>query len=502
LNAVKPLLEETFCVIVPTYNREQLLPRTLDSLLSQTYRKWLCWIIDDGSTDNSSGVIGDYLNRDQRFNSIRLPENKGGVAANELGMSIACARTCWWTRLGSDDTFLPHKLEFDAQALRLHDATFGPFMVETLEGEPEALRSQLMTATQARRMLETPGGFAASWANVAARTTALQAVKQFFGSYVDPRLRNMEDLLFNFRLSCIADWVWRGRIDGELVIAPPDEVCRKHKTRGGIEHDATWTRNPVGASASTARTRHDAELSYGIIAAERHAILWPGKKQKVESTVSTTDSARASQALDDVDARRLIGELLWTKATCNWNVAEHGDRLGEIWEIGKVTASLAGSVAELGVARGGTTRLLSAMFPQKTIYAIDGFEGLVDSDPKFDVLPAKTFTEINIETTRQALSACDNIVLYHGVFPAVIDSKLRKECFSLVHLDTDTYFSIRAGLEFFVPRLVHGGMIFIDDYGWDRAPGVQQAVDELLPNWPRLCLRRTTPVQAVLQFKT
>jgi glycosyltransferase involved in cell wall biosynthesis len=507
LNGNKPVLEDTFCVIVPTYNREELLPRALDSLLGQTYGKWLCWIIDDGSTDNTDEVVRNYIHLDERFNSIELPENRGGVAANEIGMRIACTRTSWWTRLGSDDTFLPHKLELDAQALRFHDATFGPFMTESLEGEPEAKRNLPITAAQARCLLETPGGFAASWANVAARTTALHDIEKFFGSYVDSRLRNMEDLLFNFRLSRITDWVWRGRIKNELVIGPSEEVCKAHEAGVEVEHDATWTRNPIGASASTEQTRHDGELSYGIIAAERHAILWPPEKQNAENGVATSDcphdtSDAASGSLSEVEARRLIGKLLWTKATCNWNIAEHGDRLGKIWEIGKTTASLEGCVAELGVARGGTTQLLSAMFPQKTIYAIDGFEGLIDSDPEFDILPPRTFTEIDVEATRQALQDCQNVVLYHGRFPAVIDSRLSNENFNLVHLDTDTYFSIYAGLEFFVPRLVQGGMIFVDDYGWDRAPGVQKAVDELLPKWPALSLSRTTPVQAVLQFKS
>jgi len=486
------ILKHTFCVVVPTYNRAHLLSRALDSLLNQTYRRWQCWIIDDGSTDDSSQVIRHYVDLDKRFHSIRFPENRGGVAANELGMQIACSKTSWWTRLGSDDFFLPHKLELDAQALRLHSATFGPFMVEALNGEPEVVRNLPITARQARHQLETPGGFAASWANVAARTEALDAVKQQFGSYVSPHLHNMEDLLFNFRLSRVADWVWRGRIEGELVIAPSAEVCKAHPAAEGIEHDSSWTRNPVGATANTVQTRDDAELSYGIIAAERHSLGWSVQRPRSMHTP-------AADGLGEVDARRLIGKLLWSRATCNWKVAEHGDRLGQIWEIGRDTASLAGSVAELGVARGGITRLLSAMFPHKNVYAIDGFTGLVDTDPKFDLLPAKTFADIEVETTREALRECKNVILYHGIFPAVIDARLSNDRFSLVHLDTDTYQSIRAGLRFFVPRLVRGGMIFIDDYGWDKAPGVQRAVDEMLPEWPDLSLCRTTPVQALLQ---
>jgi len=203
-----------------------------------------------------------------------------------------------------------------------------------------------------------------------------------------------------------------------------------------------------------------------------------------------------------LDARRLIGELLSTRATCNWNFAEHGDRLGKIWELGKSTAGLPGLVAEFGVAGGGTTRLLSAMFPQKTTHAIDGFSGPVDFDPKYDTQPLRPLTEINVEATRAALLDCRNVILHDEDFNTITDIKLRAERFSLVHLDTGTYFSIRAGLEFFIPRLVNGGIIFVNNYGWDQAPGVQHAVDEILPMWPGLCLCRTTPSQALLQFRT
>ena len=46
-------------IIIPVFNREKLIVRTLESVQNQTYTNWECIIVDDGSTDNTLGVI-DY----------------------------------------------------------------------------------------------------------------------------------------------------------------------------------------------------------------------------------------------------------------------------------------------------------------------------------------------------------------------------------------------------------------------------------------------------------
>ena len=44
-------------VIITCFNQEKQIIKTLQSVLSQTYKEWECIIIDDGSTDNSEGAI-------------------------------------------------------------------------------------------------------------------------------------------------------------------------------------------------------------------------------------------------------------------------------------------------------------------------------------------------------------------------------------------------------------------------------------------------------------
>ena len=52
--------------------------------------------------------------------------------------------------------------------------------------------------------------------------------------------------------------------------------------------------------------------------------------------------------------------------------------------------------------------------------------------------------------------------------------------FSVVHIDSDTYSSYVAAFDFFVPRLVPGGWIVLDDYGFTTCPGATRATDEFL----------------------
>lgn len=211
-------------VILPTYNRAHTLARTLDSLLAQTDPDWRCYVLDDGSTDATRALLLDYTARDQRILYERYG-HQGATAMNEFGMTLACDPTwggTFWTRLGSDDWFLPRKIELDRLALAEHGACFGPYQHREVfagpwRGDP-AWSDELNIPNPARQTL-LGGGFAASWANIAMRTDVLRQVRDAFGNFVDPRLRNMEDYLFNVRAARFTEFAWRAAsVDGRHVI--------------------------------------------------------------------------------------------------------------------------------------------------------------------------------------------------------------------------------------------------------------------------------------------
>ena len=78
-------------IIIPTYNRAHLIGETLDSILAQTYKNWECIIVDDGSTDNSAEVIGDYVRKDARFQYHHRAEDrlKGANACRNYGFELS-----------------------------------------------------------------------------------------------------------------------------------------------------------------------------------------------------------------------------------------------------------------------------------------------------------------------------------------------------------------------------------------------------------------------------
>lgn len=77
-------------IIIPLYNREELVKETLDSVLAQTYPHWECIIVDDGSTDHSLATAREYAARDSRFKVFqRHREPKGAPTCRNIGLEKA-----------------------------------------------------------------------------------------------------------------------------------------------------------------------------------------------------------------------------------------------------------------------------------------------------------------------------------------------------------------------------------------------------------------------------
>ncbi len=94
-------------VVVPTYNRGDLIRRTVDSVLSQTYSNFELIIVDDASTDNTEEIISSY--KDSRIRYIKLDENTHGTRPRNTG--ILQSQGEYIALLDSDDEWLPNKLE-------------------------------------------------------------------------------------------------------------------------------------------------------------------------------------------------------------------------------------------------------------------------------------------------------------------------------------------------------------------------------------------------------
>ncbi len=154
-----------------------------------------------------------------------------------------------------------------------------------------------------------------------------------------------------------------------------------------------------------------------------------------------------------------------------------------LYQFAKHVASLPGSLAEVGVYKGGTAKLIAKTAGSKTIYLFDTFSGMPDTDPAKDIHRKGDFNNTSLESVQNYLQDCDNVVFYPGLFPLTA-KPVEKEEFCLVHLDVDIYQSYIDCCEFFYPKLVKAGIMVFDDYGATSCPGAKLAVDEFFSDKP------------------
>ena len=92
-----------FSVVIPTYNRAHLVPKTIDSILAQQYEPFELIVVDDGSTDDTEKVLQKYTN-DARFRYFRKENAERGAARN-YGFQKAKGDYVFF--IDSDDLMLP-----------------------------------------------------------------------------------------------------------------------------------------------------------------------------------------------------------------------------------------------------------------------------------------------------------------------------------------------------------------------------------------------------------
>jgi len=154
----------------------------------------------------------------------------------------------------------------------------------------------------------------------------------------------------------------------------------------------------------------------------------------------------------------------------------------QIYMAARITRKVPGDIAEVGVYKGGSAKIICSMKGDRTLHLFDTFAGLPRVDDVDAVWPfyegkfAASYDEV-----KAYLASEENVHLYKGLFPDT-SGPVQDKKFSLVNLDVDTYESTKKCLEFFYPRMNPGGMIVSHDYL--TAPGVRKAVDEYFADKP------------------
>lgn len=130
--------------------------------------------------------------------------------------------------------------------------------------------------------------------------------------------------------------------------------------------------------------------------------------------------------------------------------------------------NIVGSVAEIGVSAGIFARKINELFPDRTLYLFDTFEGLPDEERKSaerlgwgEKLYALNERGTAMENVLEYMPYREKCIVKKGVFPHTFDIYGR---LAFVSLDIDFYDTTRQGLEIIYPHLSKGGYIMVHDY--------------------------------------
>lgn len=113
-------MTQLISVVIPTYNRDRTIERTIESVLKQTYKNYEIIIVDDNSNDNTESIIKKYLEKYSFITYIKHDFNKGGAEARNTGVENSTGEIISF--LDSDDEWLEEKLEKDIETINKENA--------------------------------------------------------------------------------------------------------------------------------------------------------------------------------------------------------------------------------------------------------------------------------------------------------------------------------------------------------------------------------------------
>lgn len=157
----------------------------------------------------------------------------------------------------------------------------------------------------------------------------------------------------------------------------------------------------------------------------------------------------------------------------------------QLFSMVRSTSKLGGAIAEVGVYRGASARVIREADALRPLHLFDTFEGLPEPASSDREFGTGRFRQgqfcCSVGDVKQYLGIATNMHFHKGLFPET-GRDVERERFSFVHSDVDLYRSSRSVLEFFYPKLLPGGIILTHDY--HTCSGPRKAFQEFFASLP------------------
>ena len=170
-------------------------------------------------------------------------------------------------------------------------------------------------------------------------------------------------------------------------------------------------------------------------------------------------------------------------------------RCYELWSLVEQSRKLSGCLIEVGVWRGGSGTLIAGRASgcgiADTVYLCDTFGGVVKASESDSSYRGGEHSDTSRRTVEKLLGSRNltNTRILEGVFPEETGALVEDSTFRFCHIDVDVYRSARDAAEWLWPRIVPGGIVVYDDYGFEGCAGVTRFVDEQASCTDRIVVR-------------
>ncbi len=122
-------------IIMPSWNTENYIAKSIQSVIDQTYKNWELIIVDDCSSDHTDEIVASF--QDERIIYLKNEQNRG--AALTRNKALREAQGEWIAFLDSDDLWEPQKLEYQIRFMKKNNLIFSYHEYEKIDEKSRPL---------------------------------------------------------------------------------------------------------------------------------------------------------------------------------------------------------------------------------------------------------------------------------------------------------------------------------------------------------------------------